>query len=130
MAKNATKITKKRKQPEQAEQILLCSWFAKKYPEIDSIFFHISNGTHVGAYRGSILKKMGVKPGIPDIFLAVPRYEKRETFHGLFIEMKSKTGKISPAQKLSHEKLREKNYKVEVCWSFMQARVIIQTYLE
>ena len=41
------------------------------------------------------LKRMGVKPGVPDLFLPFPV----PPFHGLWIEMKSETGRASAVQK-------------------------------
>lgn len=132
---NAKKIkskpTKKREQKEQAAQILVVEWFARRYPELDLIFFHIPNGVHVGAFRGKMLKKQGVKAGIPDLFLSVPKFceDSGEIYHGLYIEMKAQDGKVRPHQKKTHELLRDKNYMVEVCYSFTQARIVINRYL-
>ena len=71
------------------------------------------------------LKKEGVKRGIPDIFLPCARGGS----HGLFIEMKSHDGKVSPEQASVHKLLREEGYAVAVCYSLDSAIVLITWYL-
>lgn len=106
---------------EQRALIEWCEWNTKAYPGIEMIF-HIPNGEWRVPRTASKLKKMGVKPGIPDLFLAVPRGQ----YHGLFIEVKTKTGKVTENQERWHNSLRAKGYCVEVCkgWE-VGARVLI-----
>lgn len=72
------------------------------------------------------MKKEGLRSGVPDIFVAEPR----GSYHGLFIEMKSKNGKVSQDQKTFLEKAGEKNYFCFVCFSFEEARGVVKSYLE
>ncbi len=71
------------------------------------------------------LKKEGVKPGVPDIFLPCARGGS----YGLFIEMKAPDGKVSPDQSVIHKLLREEGYAVIVCYSLESAITLITWYL-
>lgn len=72
------------------------------------------------------LKREGVKPGIPDVFLPCACGNS----HGLFIEMKSPVGKVTPEQKRVHELLKQAGYAVIVCYSLESATTLITWYLE
>ncbi len=72
------------------------------------------------------LKKEGVKPGIPDIFLPCARCGS----HGLFVEMKAPDGKVTSEQKKMHELLRWAGYAVIVCYSLESATALIIWYLK
>lgn len=71
------------------------------------------------------LKKEGVKPGVPDIFLPCARGGS----YGLFIEMKAPDGKVSQEQDDIHKMLREEGYAVIVCFSLESAITLITWYL-
>lgn len=63
-------------------------------PEAQRLLFHVPNGekrTPAGAGR---LKAIGVRPGVPDYILLVPR----APFAALCIEMKLPDGKVSKEQ--------------------------------
>jgi hypothetical protein len=72
------------------------------------------------------LKQMGLTPGYPDLFLAIPTPE----FHGLFIEMKTKTGKVQKNQLAIHKMLMSVHFAVCVCYDWMEAMQVIEGYLE
>jgi hypothetical protein len=69
----------------------LMSW-AKTQPILDEYLIHIPNGGYRHPLEALKLKKMGVKAGVSDLFLAYPN----PNYHGLWIELKSEKGKISP----------------------------------
>lgn len=75
---------------ESEEQQTLFRWAAMqcgKYPEL-ALMFHIPNEGKRSWMTGGRMKAEGLKSGVPDIFLPVPRGE----FHGLFVEMKRTKG--------------------------------------
>lgn len=105
----------------------LVEWWAyvhRGYKLPESALFHIPN-QGVGAARGFHLKKMGVRAGVSDYFLMVPKNGKS----GLFIEMKSLTGKPSDSQVSFLETARGLGYECAVCKSSMEARETIEAYL-
>ena len=75
---------------EEEEQIMLFTWAAYacgSWPEMLRLF-HIPNGGHRTAAEAGRFRAMGVKPGVPDVFLPVPR----GGYNGLFIELKRRDG--------------------------------------
>ena len=70
-------------------------------------------------------KAMGVKAGVPDLCLPVAR----DRYHGLYIEMKTESGRISEAQKWWGEKLLEQGYMFEVCHGWKSAVGVLEWYL-
>ena len=82
---------------EEAEQTAVIEWatiMEKQFPEL-ALLHHCPNGEARNPIIGAKLKRMGVKAGVPDLFLPVPR----GGFHGLWIEMKRrKGGRVSEGQ--------------------------------
>ena len=113
---------------EAQEQELLFEWAereSRRWPEL-RMMFHIPNGGSRDIREAANLKKQGVKAGVPDIFLAVPR----GGYHGLFIEMKRRDGgRLSVAQREWIDALREIDYRVEVCKGFGPAAKVLLEYL-
>lgn len=72
------------------------------------------------------LKKMGVMAGFPDLFLFVPK----EPYYGLFIELKSKDGRVTDSQIRVMERLSKQGYYCQVCYGAEQAIDEIKKYLE
>ena len=68
-------------------------WQEGRYPELGRMH-HIPNGGKRTKAEAAIFKAMGVKSGIPDVFLPAPR----GIYHGLYIEFKSDSGKTSKNQ--------------------------------
>lgn len=112
---------------EEREQMALFAWLdwvAKGVPEAKWVF-HIPNGGDRHPAVGRKLRRMGVKAGVPDIFVPVPR----GGYHGLWIEMKGETGRVKKVQKPWLEFLREQGYRVEVCRGADEAMSAIVEYL-
>lgn len=113
---------------EDTEQIGLFQWAAYqsgKYPELERLF-HIPNGGKRDAREAARFKQLGVKAGVPDLFLPAARGE----FHGLFIEMKAEKGKVSKNQREWLKALEGQGYLCKVCFGFEEARKTIVDYLE
>lgn len=115
---------------EHEHQSLLVSWFNLQYPKL--IMFAIPNGTHLAgdtrarAIKMAKLKAEGLTPGVADLFLMLPK----AGYHGLFIEMKSAKGTVSPDQSLFLSKAQLLGYQAHVCWSFDEAKSVIEKYME
>lgn len=57
------------------------------------IFWHTPNGGSRNKIEAAKLKRMGVRPGIPDIIISMP--DRRMAF----VEVKTKGGRVSPEQR-------------------------------
>ena len=88
--------------------------------------FHIPNGGSRQVIESVNLKRSGVRPGIPDLFLASPRGQ----FHGMFIEMKAENGKIAPEQHVAIDTIERQGYRCIVAFDHGEAIVKITKYLE
>lgn len=61
--------------------------------------------------NASRMKAEGLKAGMPDIVMFYPA----NGFHGMFIEFKSKKGKVSDVQSVMIERLIAQGYYCSVC---------------
>lgn len=113
---------------EHQEQVALfewAAWMAKRIPELH-LMHAIPNGGKRDIRTAARLKAEGVKPGVPDIFLPVPRGGK----HGLYIELKRrKGGVISKAQEAWIRALTNQGYMCAVCHGAEAARDEILAYM-
>lgn len=113
---------------EANEQEALFGWaryMCGKYPEIE-LLYHIPNGGSRNRIEAANLKRQGVKAGVPDLCLPVPRGR----FHGLYIEMKYGKNKPSEKQTKWLSTLRSQGYAAEICYGWQQAAELITKYLE
>ncbi|MDR1563895.1 MAG: VRR-NUC domain-containing protein [Oscillospiraceae bacterium] len=114
---------------EAQEQAKLFKWtqdgaIRHWYPDL-KFLFHIPNGGKRDAIEGRHLKQQGVKSGVPDLFLPVPKGR----FNGLFIELKAIGGKTTLNQDWWLEELKNKGYVAAVCYGFENAKSVILEYL-
>lgn len=114
---------------EDQEQAWVIQWAKRNtqaWPEL-AWLFHIPNGGGRTHSQGALLKLTGVKPGVPDLCLPVPRNGKC----GLYVEMKSLSDRAtaSPEQKKWLEYLDSQNYEIALCRGFEAARAAIAKYL-
>ena len=114
---------------EDAEQEALFKWAelaACAMPEL-RLMYAIPNGGYRAPRTAALLKRTGVKPGVPDMCLPVAKGK----WHGLYIELKrAKGGVVSAEQKVWHNRLQEQGYCVKVCRGWEQAREAITEYME
>jgi VRR-NUC domain len=105
-------------------QAACCRWFAYEYPGIKLI--HTPNGGHRNALEAARFKRQGVTPGVPDLFLM----KSANGFHGLFIEVKSETGKLSEYQKEMLAYLDSMQYKTAVIRSVDEFIKVVNEYFK
>ena len=111
---------------EHAEQVATITWFRYQYPKFAKCLWAIPNGgvRHIGT--AVKLKAEGGMPGVPDLFLMIPAAD----YHGLFIEMKVKGGKLSDSQKEFMGLATLMGYQAVVCYGFDEAKDAINNYLQ
>lgn len=95
-----------------------------RYPQLRALFA-VPNGGDRHRVVAAKLKAEGVRPGVPDYLLLHPSGD----FHGLAIELKTKTGRPSTEQKDFLQRLRESGYRAEVCRGADEAWSVVRDYL-
>lgn len=96
----------------------------RRWPEL-ALLHHIPNGGSRDPVEGRHLKAQGVKRGVPDLCLPVAR----GPYHGLYIEMKTETGRPTPEQAWWGGKLLEQGNMWEVCHGWKRAVEVLEWYL-
>lgn len=94
-------------------------------PEL-RLLFAVPNGGDRNTIVAAKMKAEGVRPGVPDYLMPVPR----GGYIGLAIELKSLTGYASREQKAWIEALREQGWRAEVCRGWEAAWRVVNDYLE
>lgn len=108
---------------EHDEQKALFDWLRlNKIPA-----FSIPNASHLPPRTMGYLKAEGLEPGVPDLFL--PSISQKPEDAGIFIEMKSKTGRLTDEQVRWHQILHKKGYAVYICRSADDAIAVVKKYL-
>lgn len=108
---------------ESEEQKQLIQW-CRTDPRFQFLF-HIPNESVGG--QGWLVRnrQLGVKAGVPDLFYPVPI----GGYHGLFIEMKAKGGRLRPEQKRWIQALEQLGYKCVVAYGWEEARKEMVEYV-
>jgi hypothetical protein len=88
----------------------------------------IPNGGNRDAATGARLKAEGVKRGIPDLFLPVPKNFTR-LYYGLYIEVKTKTGRQTKEQRAFQQECELIGYRYEIVRSTQEGIDTILNYL-
>ena len=113
---------------EDDEQQMIVEWagyMSSKYPELQ-LLYHVPNGGSRNRLEAVKFKRMGVKAGVPDLVLPVPR----GGYAGAYIELKVGKNKPSENQKEWLEKLEAQGYFVTVCYGSLEAEKCLEEYLE
>ena len=110
---------------EQIIHINLMNWISYNYPEIYEDTYHFANERRCSIQQGLLLKKMGVKSGVSDLFIAVPR----NGYAGLWIELKSETGKLAKNQSDFISRMLKRGYHAVCVWSLDSAKYEFKQYI-
>lgn len=142
MAKSKTFVDSKgttttdfKKRSERQEQVALfknIKSYENTYPEL-RLLFAIPNGGKRSPQYGAMMKAQGLKSGVPDCFLPVPKQidnDGTSFYNGLFIEMKVGKNKLSENQEWWRRELHIQGYLVKVCYSEVQALGCILEYVK
>lgn len=110
---------------EQEHVFLWASMEERAYPEL-AMLYAIPNGGKRAIKTAVALKKQGVKRGVPDMCLPVPR----GGFNGLYIELKRvKGGTVSDEQGAWINALNAQGYRAVVCCGAQEAIKTIREYM-
>jgi len=113
-------------QPEQMEHINIVNWFNYQYPRLADDFHHFANERRCSIQSGRTLKRMGVKKGVPDFFLAFPIDE----YAGLWLELKVGKNKLTVEQEAFLNLKTQRGYMCAACWGFDASIEVIKAYLK
>jgi hypothetical protein len=115
---------------ESRSQQAVCQWWAYAWKSFglpcEECLFAIPNGGSRRVVEAVIMKREGVRKGVSDLFLSVPR----GISCGLYIEMKTPDGRIRPEQTKFQEAMMRLGYASMVCRSAEEAIERITTYLK
>lgn len=112
---------------ESQEQQALIQWsqYARQeYKELE-LLYHVPNGGRRDKREALSFKRQGVKAGVPDLVLPVGR----GGYLGLYVELKVGKNKTTANQNIWIENLRNQNYRVQVCYGWLEAKKVIEDYL-
>ena len=115
---------------EDGHQYALMLWSRQasvraQYPEL-AMLYHIENERQCSPQQAARRKRMGVKKGVPDLCLPVARGR----YHGLYIELKTPTGRATPDQRWWCERLNAEGCFAEICHGWESAAKVLAWYLE
>lgn len=97
----------------------------RKHPAL-RLLFAVPNGGERNVIVASKMKAEGVKSGVPDYLLPV----RSGDYIGLAVELKTRTGRIKPAQTQWIEDLRAQGWRAEVCRGWEPSWALIHEYVE
>ncbi len=112
---------------EAVEQEALFRWAVLQPPESGiRLMMHIPNGGYRKPSEAARFRALGVRAGVPDIFLPVAR----GGYHGLWIELKRRRGgRVSGEQAGWIDALKKQGYACAVCHGWEAAVAVIQGYM-
>ena len=121
-------MTKSSSKPQTESQIQkdCVRWFRKRYESIEPLFFSVANGGARNVWTAKIMKDEGVRAGVADLILLVPRHG----YAGLLVEMKTPDGKQSDSQKEFERLATAYKYKYVVVRDLTTFQQLMLWYIE
>lgn len=102
----------------------IMQWVSFQKKICDDII-HIPNEGARNPSFGAKLKKLGMKRGVPDLFIAVPS----NGFHGAWIEVKQPKGKLTKEQEIFLDRANKNGYFTAVVYSVDEGINAISWYM-
>lgn len=110
---------------EDSMSVAVSDYLKFQYPKV--LFSHIPNGGSRNAREGAKFKRMGVRRGMPD-FLIFGSNDPHT--RGIALELKVKPNKPTPEQMEVIQELRKLKWEAHVCYSFDEAKILIDTHFK
>lgn len=129
MEKRDAGVKKKRKQNNEEADIQSEFFNQVKlfFPHIpEKLLFAVPNGGSRNKIEAVNLKRQGVKPGVSDVILLIPK----KGFASLCMEFKTKTGRQSPEQKEFQKQAETCGSKYVIVRSVKEAIEKVREYLK
>jgi hypothetical protein len=115
-----------RRHDESNLQMSCVRWFRLQYPEMAGLLFAVPNGSKRGKVTAAILKAEGALAGVSDLLFLMPE----GTCPYLCIEMMTKTGRQSPAQKEFQNNVEDVGARYALVRSFDEFVSLIRNYVK
>lgn len=100
--------------------------WVRAHPKISPFVMHFPNEGKRSIQYGAYLKRLGMRPGVSDLFIAMANHGH----HGAWLELKSANGKLSILQTVFLEDMATQDYATMVAYSIDEAIEFIQWYCE
>lgn len=110
--------------PEDYLQKAVARYLWSQYPK--AVWFHVPNGGFRNGKEASKFRCMGVRAGVSDIIILEPRLN----YHGLIIELKTKTNTITKPQEKFLKEMDERNYLTVICYNFDVVKMTLDKYFK
>ena len=114
------------KHNESQIQIACVQWFRLQYKRLALLLFAVPNGGARRRTEAAIMKAEGTTKGVADLILLFPS----NGFHGLCIEMKTKTGIQRDSQKEWQRAVEYAGFKYIICRSVEEFIAQVNDYLK
>jgi len=122
---------------EHAEQVAVIQWWGSYCGTVgldERLLMAIPNAAKRSPRTGSAMKAEGLRPGCPDLMLAVPmrteQHGRVPLFHGMFCELKATDGKARDNQIDYADVLRKAGYNCVIVYGADEAIRAIKAYVE
>jgi hypothetical protein len=110
---------------EAVHQLFRVKWRRYLLPNGKAPLYAVPNEGKRSGRNGARMKAQGLSAGVPDLVLAVPRGQ----YGGMYIEMKTKSGKLTDSQRMWCEYLYT-FYCVRICRSVESVIEEVTEYME
>ena len=101
-------------------------WFRARYESIEPLFFAVGNGGARNVWTAKIMKDEGVRAGVSDLILLIPRHG----YAALLVEMKTPDGKQSDSQKTFERLATQYKYKYVIVRDLPTFQQLMLWYIE
>lgn len=119
------KVKRKNDNPESQLQQACVLWFDYQYNNIKKLLYATPNGGKRDRKEAAKMKAEGVRAGVPDLTLAVPRGQ----WKALYIEMKILPNQPTDDQREMMELLTKQGYYCQVVYTKEQFIELVNNYM-